>query len=49
MQTTQHLESNVDERPSPVPTPRHLDQALGPETVEDFEEAIELWKTYGGD
>jgi hypothetical protein len=32
--------------------PKFLDEALegcGDECIEEFEEAIELWKTYGGD
>ena len=27
----------------------HLDLALADQTIEDFEEEIELYKTYGGD
>jgi len=31
-------------------TSRHLDDALKQcECLEDYEEAIDLWKTYGGD
>ena len=29
--------------------PGHLDEALEERVVEDYEEVIELWKTYGGD
>ena len=29
--------------------PGHLDEALEEEGVEDYEEVIELWTTYGGD
>ena len=33
----------------PEPSPAHLDEALEEKIVEDYEEVIELWKTYGGD